>query len=77
MSHFYQSLALKIRRNFYEGKKQLCFLQYQLKTFKEKFAKLFLTEIQVKFISKSFFVYFTHLKEKIKNGESFIKNFTF
>ena len=48
MSHFYQSLSLKIRRNFYEGKKQQFypFPTVSAKNLKEKFAKLFLTEIQ-------------------------------
>ena len=48
MSHFYQSLALKIRRNFYEGKKQQPYAlpTVSAKNLKEKFAKLFLTEIQ-------------------------------
>ena len=62
-----QVLALKIRRNFYEGKKQ----QYALptvsaKNLKEKFAKLFLTEIQKNAYLQKFLRYFTHLKEKRK-----------
>ena len=53
MLNSYQILALKIRRNFYEGKKlENCSLLtlsipiLSAKNLKEKFAKLFLTEIQ-------------------------------
>ncbi len=48
MNHLYQSLASKIRKNFYERKKQEIYSFPMLSTQnrKEKFAKLFLQEIQ-------------------------------
>ena len=48
MNHLYQSLASKIRKNFYERQKQeiYSFPMLPTKNRKEKFAKLFLQEIQ-------------------------------
>ena len=48
MNHLYQNLASKIRKNFYGRKKQeiYSFPMLPIKNRKEKFAKLFLQEIQ-------------------------------
>ena len=68
MNHLYQSLASKIRKNFYERQKQeiYSFPMLPTKNRKEKFAKLFLQEIQKNPLPKFLSPIFPILKEKEK-----------